>query len=81
MVKKVVNDAAEAMIAAQKLMDDITKFVEKNIVKVDVKVTEGPMLKEARKMVAQGLKNVAKMVEDPSAEIKWVDIKKPKQKK
>ncbi len=80
MVKEMINDAAEVMAAAQKLMADVTAFIEKNIIKVDVKVTEGPLLKEARKVVAQGLRNVAKMVEDPSAEIKWVDIKKDKKK-
>ena len=73
---KAISDAAKAAIAAEEFLTELAEFVEKNIVKVEVKVTEGPMLKEARKIVAEGLVKIAQLIEDPSQEIKWVDIKK-----
>lgn len=79
--RKVVNDVAEVIGTANELMRDVTKFVQENIVKVDVKFTEGPMIKEGRKVVADGLRNLAKLVENPGQEIKWVDVKKDKGKK
>ena len=79
-MEKVIKDAADAIVTANELLKDVTKFVEANIVKVDVKVTEGPMLKEGRKLVAEGLRNLAQLVEDPSKPIKWIDIKKPVKK-
>ncbi len=57
-------------------LKDVIKFIEDNIIKFEVKVTEGPMLIEARKLLADGLRNIAKLVEDPSQEITWVNIKK-----
>ncbi|MBD3312281.1 hypothetical protein GF352_02375 [archaeon] len=81
MTKKIIKDAKEAAVATDKLLRDIMTFVDRNIVKVDVKIKEGPLLKKSRKMLAEGLRKIAKRVEDPTAEIKWVDIKKPKSKK
>jgi len=75
---KAISNAAEAAIAAEEFLTEVAEFVEKNIVKVEVKVTEGPMLKEARKIVAEGLVKIAQLIEDPSQEIKWIDIKKKK---
>ncbi len=80
MGEKIIKDAAEAIKACDKLLKDITSFVEKNIVKIDVKIKEGPLLKQARREVAKGLRNLATLVEDPTKKITWVDIKKPKSK-
>lgn len=79
--KNVVKEVADVVVTANELMKGVTKFVEENIVKVDVRVTEGPVLKEGRKLVAEGLRNLAKLVEDPTQKITWVDIKKTPEKK
>ena len=78
MAQKIVKDVTDVVVTANELVSDISKFIEENIIKIDVKITEGPMLIEARKIVADGLRNMAKLVEDPTQPIKWVDIKKPK---
>jgi len=78
MAQKIVKDVTDVVVTANELVSDISKFIEENIIKIDVKITEGPMLIEARKIVAEGLRNMAKLVEDPTQKIKWVDIKKPK---
>lgn len=78
MAQKIVKEVTDVIVTANELVSDISKFVEENIIKIDVKITQGPMLIEARKIVAEGLRNMAKLVEDPTQKIKWVDIKKPK---
>ncbi|HLE06128.1 MAG TPA: hypothetical protein VI790_02150 [Candidatus Nanoarchaeia archaeon] len=78
MAQKIVKDVTDVVVTANELVSDISKFIEENIIKIDVKITEGPMLIEARKIIADGLRNMAKLVEDPTQPIKWVDIKKPK---
>ncbi len=60
----------------ENLLEEINLFVRKNI--IDIKVTEGPLLKEARKVLAQGLRNLAKLVENPDSNIKLLDIRKKK---
>ena len=64
----------EILKATNNLLRAIAEFINKEIVSIEIK--EGPLLKEARKLIAQGLRNLAKLVEDPSQEIKWIDIKK-----
>ncbi len=80
MSKEIIKDTEDVVKATQKLLLDINKFVEKNIIKVDVKVKEGPLLKMARKEVAKGLRNIADVVEDPNKKIKWVNLKKKPKK-
>ena len=75
------EDLSGVISAAEQLLKEVLLFVEKNIVKVDVKVKEGPMMKKARKFVSKGLKNIAKLIEDPSQSITWLDVKKPKKPK
>ncbi len=60
----------------ENLLEEINSFVRKNI--IDIKVTEGPLLKEARKVLAEGLRNLAKVVENPDSNIKLLDIRKKK---
>lgn len=80
MSKKIIKDVKEAAKATDRLLKDVMQFVDEQIVKVDVKIEEGPLLKKSRKMMADGLRKLAKRVEDPTAEIKWVDIKKKPEK-
>lgn len=79
MGKELVSDAEEVMKAAQKLLVDVSKFIEENIIKI--KIEEGPLLKVARKEVAKGLRNIADVVEDPSKKVTWIDIEKEKKPK
>jgi hypothetical protein len=76
--KKIIKSAADVAVASEKLLKDVMEFVEKEIIKIDVRVHEGPLLKQSRTIVAQGLRNLAKAIEKPGSEIKWIDIKKPK---
>lgn len=68
----------DVILAAEEFLEELVAFVQENIVKVEVKVTEGPMLKQARKIIAEGLVKLAKVIEDPSQEIKLIDIRKKK---
>jgi transposase len=80
MAKKIIKDTEEVIMATNRLLRDVAKFVERNVVKVDVKIKEGPLLKRSRREVARGLRNLATLVENPRKKIVWVDVKKKAKK-
>mgnify|MGYP006303306833 CR=1 FL=1 len=70
------TDVKGVLVASQELLEEIKLFVEQNIVEVKVEVQEKPLLKKARKLLADGLRKLALYIEDPSQKITWIDIKK-----
>jgi hypothetical protein len=68
--KKIDKDMKEAMKTGSKLVNDVKKLVNKQVGGIKVKYKEGKIVKNARKSIAKGLRDIANAITKDSSKKK-----------